>query len=317
VVPPTLSQNPATAKILWAPVNEIIRLAPGSDNWPMTWGDDDRLYTAYGDGRGFVPLVPEKLSLGLARITGSPPGIAPENLRSDIEGKGDGTRGLKASGILMVNGILYLWLRNATNSQLAWSDNHGRTWKRAAWKWTRGFGCPTFLNFGPNYAGARDDYVYVYSPDSDEAYAMVDRMVLARVPKNKIREAGAYKYFRAPAPDGSARWATNIAERASVLTNPGRCYRSGVTYNAGLRRYLWCVTSPVEDRSTAGGLLIYDAPEPWGPWTLLFATDKWDTAPGESASFPTKWMSPDGRTAWLVFSGDDHFSLRKATFVAR
>jgi hypothetical protein len=24
-------------------------------------------------------------------------------------------------------------------------------------------------------------------------------------------------------------------------------------------------------------------------------------------------MSPDGRTAWLLFSGDDCFSLRKAT----
>src|ERR671914_1421289 len=26
------------------------RLAPGSDNWPITWADDDHQYTAWGDG---------------------------------------------------------------------------------------------------------------------------------------------------------------------------------------------------------------------------------------------------------------------------
>ena len=34
--------------------------------------------------------------------------------------------------------------------------------------------------------------------------------------------------------------------------------------------------------------------------------------PGESASFPTKWMSDGGRTLHLVFSGDDSFSVRRA-----
>ena len=33
----------------WAPSDTIIRLAKGSDNWPLTWGADDDLYTAYGD----------------------------------------------------------------------------------------------------------------------------------------------------------------------------------------------------------------------------------------------------------------------------
>ncbi len=36
--------------------------------------------------------------------------------------------------------------------------------------------------------------------------------------------------------------------------------------------------------------------------------------PGEASSFPTQWMSADGRTLYLVFSGDDCFSVRKAHF---
>ena len=64
--------SPVIARIDWAPKETIVRKAKGSDNWPLTWADDDQLYTAYGDGWGFEPIVPEKLSLGLARIEGGP-----------------------------------------------------------------------------------------------------------------------------------------------------------------------------------------------------------------------------------------------------
>ena len=62
-----------------------------------------------------------------------------------------------------------------------------------------------------------------------------------------------------------------------------------------------------------GGFGVYDAPQPWGPWTTAFFAKRWDVGPGETSSFPTKWISRDGRTIHLVFSGDDHFSVRKAT----
>ncbi|MBX6313508.1 MAG: hypothetical protein IRY99_11415 [Isosphaeraceae bacterium] len=74
------------------------------------------------------------------------------------------------------------------------SDNWPMTW--ADWKFTVGFGCPTVLNFGRNYAGARDDYVYVFSHDSDSAYRAADRLVLARVPRGRVRERGAYEFLR-------------------------------------------------------------------------------------------------------------------------
>jgi hypothetical protein len=87
-----------------------------------------------------------------------------------------------------------------------------------------------------------------------------------------------------------------------------------VSYNAGLKRYLWAQT-PGGDTRRRGGLAVYEAPEPWGPWSPVFETDAWDVGPGESASFPTKWMSADGRTAHLVFSGEDCFSVRRATLI--
>jgi hypothetical protein len=308
----------AIVGLTWAPQAAIVRKAKGSDNWPLTWADDDRQYTAYGDGWGFEPLLPKKLGLGFARVEGDPPGFKGENIRSPTgEQLGDGARGKKASGILCVGGVLYLWTRNAGNAQLAWSKDHAQTWEWADWRFSTSFGCPTFLNFGMDYAGARDDWVYVYSPDAESAYQPADRMVLARVPRGTIAQRAAYEFFRGLDAKQQPLWSKKIAGRGAVFEHKGRCYRSGVTFNAGLKRYLWVQIIPgtqgkKTDTRFEGGFGIYDAPEPWGPWTTVYFTEKWDVGPGETASLPTKWMSADGKTVHLVFSGDDHFAVREA-----
>jgi len=314
---PPYPPSPVIAGIRWAPAETIIRAARGSDNWPLTWADDDRLYAAYGDGRGFEPFVERKLSLGLAVISGGPTDFRGVNLRSPTaERTGDGPRGPKASGMLMVDGVLYMLVRNTGNSQLVWSADHGRTWTWCSWKFTTSFGCPTFLNFGKNYQGARDRYVYIYSPDSDSAYRRADRAVLARVPKDRITDRNAYEFFARLDGDQPV-WTADIRQRGAVFKHKGACYRSSIIYSAPLKRYLWCQTGAGDDPRFAGGLAIYDAPEPWGPWTTVFFTTHWDVGPGETSSLPTKWISPDGRTIYLVFSGNDCFSVRRGAVVLR
>jgi hypothetical protein len=302
------------ARIDWEDKATIVRQAKGSDNWPLTWGEDDHLYTAYGDGSGFDPTMRDKLSLGFARVEGEPTKFTGVNVRAaTLEQKGDGKAGKKASGLLMVEGVLYLWARNAGNAQLAWSNDHGKTWTWSDWKFTTGFGYPTFLNFGKNYAGARDAFVYVYSHDHDSAYHPADRMVLARVPKGQLKKRDAYEFLKGFGKKDEPIWTKDIDERGAVFTNKSKCYRSSISYNAALKRYLWCQILPGADPRFKGGFGIYDAPEPWGPWTTVFYTEAWDVGPGETCSFPTKWMSADGKTLYLVFSGDDTFAVRKAT----
>lgn len=309
--------SPVIKGIEWAPASTIKRAAKGSDNWPLTWADDGHLYTAYGDGNGFEPRLKEKLSLGLARIEGGPDDFKGINLRSVTgEAKGDGKRGRKASGILAVDGVLYLLVRNVANAQLGWSSDHGATWTWADWKFTESFGCPNFLNFGQDYRGARDGYVYIYSQDSDSAYERADRFVLARVPKAKLRARDAYEFLVRLDSNGQPVWSNDIKQRGGVFTHTGACYRSSVSYDAGLKRYLWCQTGAGSDTRFQGGFAIYDAPEPWGPWTTVFTTDNWDVGPGESMHLPPKWMSADGLTVHLVFSGDDHFSVREGRLMA-
>ncbi|MCA9214229.1 MAG: hypothetical protein KDB27_14255, partial [Planctomycetales bacterium] len=313
--------SPTIIEINWADKSSIIRKASGSDNWPTTWADDDSLYTAYGDGRGFKPNVERKLSMGLAQVKGAPPNLAGENIRSDdIEAIGDGARGAKASGMLMVDEVLYALVRNYGNSQLHWSEDHGQTWQAAEWKWTTSFGCPTFLNFRKNYSerpANAGNYVFMYSHDSDSAYEAADRMVMARVPMDRIRERDAYEFFAGiDERTNQAVWTDKIAKREAVFEHDGNCYRSGITYNAGIKRYLWCQTLPQSTDSRGprfqGGFGAYESENPWGPWRTVFYTTDWDVGPGETSSFPTKWMSDDGLTVHLLFSGDDHFSVRRA-----
>jgi hypothetical protein len=295
----------------FAPGPEIRRAAIGSDNWPITWGDDDALYTAYGDGTGFEPGADRKLSLGLARVTGGPQDFQGVNLRSPTaERTGEGASGLKASGMLMANGTLYMLVRNAGNSQLAWSQDHGRTW---VWgfRFEESFGCPTFLNAGRDYSAACDGYVYVYSSDGPSGYEAYDQVVLARAPRGRVTERAAYEFF-VSADDGTGHWTPDITQRGAILHYPGHCQRSDVVYVPGIQRYLMAMGF-----NHSGGWGLLDAPEPWGPWTTAYHTDDWGLGATHSYRLPAKWISDDGAVLNVVFSGRTHAGVDYDAFCVR
>ena len=308
------------ANIIWDEASQIVRKAAGSDNWPITWADDGDLYAAYGDGFGFKPNIEKKLSMGFAKIVGDPPDHRGVNIRSKNEELGNGSSGRKASGILMVDGVLYMWVRNDDNhgngSRLAWSRDHGKNWQWADWSFTE-FGYCTFINFGRNYRDARDQYIYTVSHDHPNAYKTAGRFVLMRVPIGEISERDEYWFLQRTETDNRPVWTKDIENRGAVFEHPQHCFRSGISYNAGLKRYIWWQSKVPEDIDGrfVGRFGIFDAPEPWGPWTTIYYTQDWDVGAGETGSFPPKWMRNGGKTMHLVFSGDDAFSVRKIALI--
>jgi len=306
----------------WDAVSKVRRFAgggsirDGSDNWPMTWADDNHLYTAYGDGNGFAPYIPNKLGMGFARLEGTADTFTAVNIRSNAENTLYGPNGRKGSGMLSVDGTLYLLARNdngkGRHSRIGWSTDRARTFEWCKWNFKE-LGHPTFINFGKDYAGARDRFVYIWSNDHPSAYAASDHFVLARVPKGRILERDAYEFFvrlkgRSPV------WSADARRRGPVFKFPGTCIRSSVSYNAGLKRYfMWMNLRQAggEDTRFQGGFGVYEATQPWGPWRTVYFTDRWDIGPGELGCFPTKWMSKDGKTMHLVCSSDDQFTIRR------
>lgn len=306
--------------LTWDSLGNVETLGYESDSWPITWHDDGDLYTTYCDGSGFDDLGTD-YSLGFASISGaSVAAWSGTNISStDAVPTGFGETGRKSSGILSISGVLYLWVRNA--------DGNGKTcelWSSSddGVNWTdhftfSEFGYLTFINYGQDYADAIDTYVYAFSHNSNDAYSPANDFVLLRCPKTGLTTSGNWEVYTGLS-GSTPQWSTTFSNRASVFYNPGGCLRSRCTYNADIERFLWWQQIPSTDGSppdtrTSGGFGVYDAENPWGPWTTAYYTETWDMGPGEAAEFPTKFMSNGGKTMWLLSSSNDELTARQAT----
>jgi hypothetical protein len=268
-----------------------------------------------------------------------PPDHSGRDFRSNIDiPVGWGKEGVKASGLLMAGGVLCLAIRNYIvdedwrHSRLARSVDRGRTWTWADWHFSGTFGCPEFVQYGPNYQGARDAYAYVVSQSGNSAYEFDPDVVMARVPVDRVMQRDQYEFFTGLGPGGEPTWSPDIERRQPILTDPQGVQRIGLTYNVNLRysagwgRYLLVTAHDDGTGAThTPALGVFDAPEPWGPWTTVYYEDLWSSEGWMiHHKFPTAWMSADGCTMWLAFSGkykpggQDYCLLaRKATLTVK
>ena len=311
ITDPGMHTSPALRGVTWAPESTITRAAIGSDNWPIAWCGDGSQLTSFGDGWGFEPRVPEKLSQGLARITGGPDDYQATNLRSETgERTGDGAKGAKASGLVSLGGRLLMAVRNTGNAQLVWSEDHGVTWTWGG-KFATSFGCPAILNVGQDNQDAPDGYVYLYSQDAETAYEPAAGVVMARAPVADATDVNAYRYF-AGMDDETPVFSAEVADRQPVIVRRAGCERLDVVWQQDLGRYLMTVSY-----GHGGGWGIYDAPQPWGPWTMVWSTPNWGLGETHGYRLPLAWWGPGAEAFRLIFSGRneyDAFCVRAGAF---
>ena len=306
---PPYAHSRVIERIVWE-WDTLQTAAPGSDLWPITWAADGSLFTAWGDGGGFGGSDQDgRVALGFARIEGSPEHFVGMNVNggknsrhpASFAGKG------KVGGVLAVGNRIYAWL-NTQNGKwpdvdqaLIWSDDAGATWHRADWVFQKGAGNlkpSTFLNFGKAYAGVPDElagYVYLYGQKQGET----TKIFLCRAKTEKLLDRSAYEFW-AGLDNDRPRWTADPAKARAVFTD-----RSGdlasVVYLPALRRYLLTAF-----HLGPGQLGVFDAPNPWGPWTTVTYEQHWAgmgiEGQGLTCSFPQKWMSADGQSVWCIFS---------------
>lgn len=299
------------------------RRAPGSDNWPITWADDDHQYTSWGDGGGFGGTNNDgRVSLGVARVEGAIGGYRGFNVWGGKDPEHKATFDGKSYGILSVDGGLYMWVSpgsDATNYEEAKiynSTNHGASWTAATWSFVKSDGIilPTFLQFGKDYRGAKDDFVYVYGNQfKSRMFSVKEKLrvqrpgeiALMRTPKTEIMNRTAYEFFAGLDRNGTPIWTKDPTIRRPVFEDPnGVGWNTSVSFNRGLGRYFLMTEHAA---SAKGKLGIFDAPEPWGPWTTALYTDSFG-APSVQPStffwnFSNKWLSEDGKRFVVIFTG--------------
>lgn len=321
--------SPVIAGVTWDYAG-LVRLAPGSDLWPVTWAADDHLYTSWGDGGGFGGTNDDgRVSLGVGRIEGPPTGLAGYNVFGGKNGAVPATFDGKAAGMLAVGGLLYMWVTEQNvwiRAKIGRSADGGRTWafnSTSGWDFDEpdgAFSDATFLNFGKDYAGARDGYVYGYSGDDrarDPYGTTLTNINLYRSPAGQVMNRGAYEFFAGLDGQGNPIWTQDIGLRSPVFHDSNAVgWATRVMYHPTFHRYLLTTW-----HDEAGGWGIFDAPEPWGPWTTVAYYENWiDSDFKFGFSFNQKWMSADGLTLDMIFSGTgpyDSFNLIRGTLTLR
>lgn len=320
----------------------IQELAPGSDNWTITWADDDHQYTSWGDGGGFGGDNNQgRVSLGFGRVEGPADAYEGFNVWGGEAGENPAQFNGKCYGIVSVDGELYMWrtgdgsgassfefqeLYHSTDRSATW-DVTGVRYDETTFLSSLGFFAPTFLQLGRDYAG-HDDYLYSYAPENKDGNWDVQipgEISLLRVPVDAIVDPLAYEYFAGLDAGGQPTWTTEVAERQPVFEDPNNgVMRTSVSYNAGLDRYLLITQQVGRQRSDDGHIGIYDAPEPWGPWTTVLFANPWDLGLQTGSktvywNFSNKWLSASGLEFVLVYTGPgaDSWGTIEGSFTVR
>ncbi|MHC4407049.1 MAG: DUF4185 domain-containing protein, partial [Planctomycetota bacterium] len=272
--------SPVIRSITWH-TETLESRAPGSDLWPVTWGPDGHLYTSWGDGGGFGETnSDDRVSMGFARLEGPPEEYTAVNINGgkDAAHPASFPRKGKTGGIVFVDGVLYAWLNRQdgdwpnVNHSLIWSNDHGATWKQSSWLWPKGegnFKPNTFLQFGRDYHGARDDFVY-FCGRNETAWAEGTHGYVGRVHRAKLKTRDAYEFFAGRDDNYTAIWSPDVDKRRPHFTDAAGVEGIQVVYHAAIKRYLLTV-----HRGDQGTLGVFDAPEPWGPWTTVAYYDNW------------------------------------------
>lgn len=319
-----------------------LQVAGGNgDLWPSCWADDDNLYTASGDGKAFGGSSSDML---VSKITGTPPTLSGQTVARNIGTNWSGSGfDRKPTGMLCINSTLYLAFQNldsvafnsAPAASVAKSTDYGNTWTwDSSGPMFGGAGKATlfttifFLDYGKNSANAIDGYVYAYGLDNN--WRSQQMLYLGRVPASSIQTRSAWQFFFGTDSSGNPLWTSDITQKKPVLTDSRLLYpamfgtdcpaqeaviaQGGVVYDKPLARYIFSSWSCSTHE-------IYDAPQPWGPWSHVLSNDFGPLRTlynrGQyGTSIPSKFISADGKTLMLQSNvccgGNSYtFSLRK------
>jgi hypothetical protein len=129
-----------------------------------------------------------------------------------------------------------------------------------------------------------------------------------------------YEFFKGTDSSGNPMWTKDINSMEPVFKDNNKVEWGTTAFFHPVFKTYWLI---VRHDGKSGRFGIFDAPEPWGPWTTIsYGTDfpTWVYTPTGSASrpaymhsFPVKWIRSDIKTMWSIFDREDQFNIAKVT----
>ena len=306
------------------------------DTYPITWAEDDKLYASSGD-----PQWGESGDgLDLECFDGTPDNYTIYKASHMNDYTGIGGNGPKPTGLICVDGVLYLAFQNLLRMKRAphssvsqhGSDAHIVCTPNKGWLyWMPSlpnikqpmfpgykFGGPAFVQHGKNNQDARDNFVYAISSDQ---WDNGSNLRLGRVPKDKIVDTWpAWEWVGAFERDGTPAWTPILDDAIPVLSIHRWLGCPEMVYLPKFDRYLLLTWRLHKDFSPLDGtdLLVFESPNPWGPFSFVYFEEYWE---GKEFNpycprVPMKWMSEDNLSGHLLFSGSWHGPMKDTAYRA-
>jgi hypothetical protein len=238
-----------------------------------------------------------------------------------------GTYCLSPAGQTKIGGTTYNWPWLGPLVGFRVSNDLGKTWLETShtpdqplfgesgmWGHPVKIGAPHFVDFGKNMEHSPDGMAYLVAQGADPgdphprpanlSWITADHVYLLRVKPSvqTINDPAAYEFFAGYGEQGQARWSKRLAEAKPLLEWNNHLGCVTVTYNAPLRRFLMFIT---DGGNTCARMstTVLEAGHLTGPWRMVSHLKDF----GEQAYFvnlPSKFIAPDGLTAWLCYSGN-------------
>jgi hypothetical protein len=208
-----------------------------------------------------------------------------------------------------------------------YSTDHGKTWhqtshscgqplflepKRFAAKVK--MGAPHIVDFGKEMQYSPDGKAYLVAhgasdPDpnpraADLSWITGDEIYLARVAPSPatIDDASKYEFFAGLDANGKPVWTHDFAAIKPLLKWDNNMGSVTITYDAPLKKFLMAVTDG-GDTVSKFNTYILESPAITGPWKLVTYMKDFGVQ-AYFVNFPSKFISADGRTAWLSYSAN-------------
>jgi hypothetical protein len=170
-------------------------------------------------------------------------------------------------------------------------------------------GAPHFVDFGKNMEHSPDGKAYLVAhgatrPEAKHSWISGDQIYLARVtpsPEN-MNDLSQYEFFAGHDGKGQAKWSRRFADIKPLVEWNDRTGCVTVTYDAPLKKYLMCVTHAWPTVGTMDTYIL-EADQLTGPWRLVTYMERFGEQ-GYFVNIPSKFISADGRTAWLSYSAN-------------
>ena len=181
------------------------------------------------------------------------------------------------------------------------------------------FGAPAFLTFGKGNTETPQHLApYVYAISNDGSWETGDAVRMGRAHRDSIIYKDAWQFFGGLNNKGQPDWVRKEEAAKPILTDSGHVGHPTITYNKALDRYILLSFSDavphVEDAplammhkwDIASELQMYESKNPWGPWKLFHSETPWGGSDHTNylPQMPSKWISNDGLTGSIIFSGD-------------